>query len=55
MERTALLRGIGAGLAVGAAVGATVFAKRAAMKTCVGHTMQHMGSAMVGAAHDPQH
>lgn len=52
MENTAMMRGIGAGLVAGAAIGAIVTARRGAMKTRVGRTMQEVGSAMDGALYD---
>ncbi len=55
METAAFLRGMGAGLAVGAAIGLVVEANRTSMKTGVGRTMQHMGSAMDTAVHNMMH
>lgn len=45
MECSAFWRGMGAGLALGAVLGAVVMPRKKSMKTCVGRTMQHMGSA----------
>ena len=46
---TAFWRGMAAGMAAGAIIGMTVAEKRKAMKTCVGRTMQQMGTAADGA------
>ena len=43
------------GMAAGALVGMTVAEKRKAMKTCVGRTMQQMGTAVDGALSDLMH
>ena len=43
---TAFWRGMAAGMAAGAIIGMTVAEKRKAMKTCVGRTMQQMGTAV---------
>ena len=45
---TAFWRGMAAGMAAGAE-------KRKAMKTCVGRTMQQMGTAVDGALSDLMH
>lgn len=45
MECSAFWRGMGAGLALGAVLGAVLMPRKKSMKTCVGRTMQHMGSA----------
>ena len=52
---TAFWRGLAAGMAAGALVGMTVAEKRKAMKTCVGRTMQQMGTAVDGALNDLMH
>ena len=52
MCETAFWRGMGAGMVAGALVGMMVAEKRKAMKTCVGRTMQQMGSAVDGALSD---
>jgi hypothetical protein len=52
---TAFWRGMAAGMAAGAIIGMTVAEKRKAMKTCVGHTMQQMGTAVDGALSDLMH
>ena len=52
---TAFWRGMAAGMAAGALVGMTVAEKRKAMKTCVGRTMQQMGTAVDGALSDLMH
>jgi len=52
---TAFWRGLAAGMAAGALVGMTVAEKRKAMKTCVGRTMQQMGTAVDGALSDLMH
>ena len=49
---TAFWRGMAAGMAAGAI---TVAEKRKAMKTCVGRTMQQMGTAVDGALSDLMH
>ena len=41
--------------AAGAIIGMTVAEKRKAMKTCVGRTMQQMGTAVDGALSDLMH
>ena len=46
---TAFWRGMAAGMAAGAIIGMTVAEKRKAMKTCVGRTMQQMGTAVGGS------
>lgn len=46
MENTVFWRGMGAGMVLGAMVGMAVSPRRKSMKTCVGRTMQQMGSAM---------
>lgn len=55
MENTAFWCGIGAGMVLGAAVGMAVSPRQRSMKTCVGRTMQHMGSAVDGALSDLMH
>ena len=55
MCETAFWRGMGAGLAAGAIVGMMAAEKRKAMKTCVGRTMQQMGTAVDGALSDLMH
>ena len=52
---TAFWRGMAAGMAAGAIIGMTVAEKRKAMKTCVGRTMQQMGTAVDGALSDLMH
>lgn len=52
---TAFWRGLAAGMAAGALLGMTVAEKRKAMKTCVGRTMQQMGTAVDGALSDLMH
>ena len=59
---TAFWRGMAAGMAAGAIIGITVAEKRKAisprqrsMKTCVGRTMQQMGTAVDGALSDLMH
>ena len=52
MEDTAFLRGMGAGIAAGATLGMIVTARRGAMKTRVGRSMQQMGTAMDCALYD---
>ena len=52
---TAFWRGLAAGMAAGAIIGMTVAEKRKAMKTCVGRTMQQMGTAVDGALSDLMH
>ena len=52
---TAFWRGMAAGMAAGAIIGMTVAEKRKAMKTCVGRTMQQMGTAVDGALNDLMH
>ena len=52
---TAFWRGMAAGMAAGAIIGMTVAEKRKAMKTCVGRTMQQMGTAEDGALSDLMH
>ena len=47
---TAFWRGMAAGMAAGAIIGMTV-----AEKTCVGRTMQQMGTAVDGALSDLMH
>ena len=46
MKCTDLWRGIGIGMVLGAMLGAAVTPKRKTMKTCVGRTMQNMGTAV---------
>ena len=55
MCETAFWRGMAAGMAAGAIIGMTVAEKRKAMKTCVGRTMQQMGTAVDGALSDLMH
>ena len=55
MCESAFLRGMLAGMIAGVFVGAMAVEKRKAMKTCVGRTMQHMGSAVDGALSDLMH
>ena len=59
VPHTGGLRGIpaaaAAGMAAGAIIGMTVAEKRKAMKTCVGRTMQQMGTAVDGALNDLMH
>ena len=52
---TEFWRGMAAGMAAGAIIGMTVAEKRKAMKTCVGRTMQQMGTAVDGALSDLMH
>ena len=47
--------GIGAGMVLGAAVGMAVSPRQRSMKTCVGRTMQQMGTAVDGALSDLMH
>ena len=46
MENTAFWCGIGAGMVLGAAVGMAVSPRQRSMKTCVGRTMQQMGTGI---------
>jgi hypothetical protein len=55
MCETAFWRGMAAGMVAGALIGMTVAEKRKAMKTCVGRTMQQMGTAVDGALSDLMH
>ena len=55
MDSTVFWRGMGAGLVLGAAVGMAVSPRRKSMKTCVGRTMQQMGTAVDGALSDLMH
>ncbi len=55
MCETAFWRGMLAGMVAGVLAGMTIAEKRKAMKTCVGRTMQHMGSAVDGALSDLMH
>ena len=55
MENTAFWCGIGAGMVLGAAVGMAVSPRQRSMKTCVGRTMQQMGTAVDGALSDLMH
>ena len=55
MCETAFWRGMGAGLAAGAIIGMMAAEKRKAMKTCVGRTMQQMGTAVDDALSDLMH
>ena len=55
MENTAFWYGIGAGMVLGAAVGMAVSPRQRSMKTCVGRTMQQMGTAVDGALSDLMH
>ena len=55
MCETAFWRGMLAGMVAGVFAGMTIAEKRKAMKTCVGRTMQHMGSAVDGALSDLMH
>jgi len=52
---TAFWCGMGAGLVVGAVIGMAVCSQRSSMKTCVGRTMQRMGTAMDNAADELKH
>ena len=52
---TAFWRGMAAGMAAGTIIGMTVAEKRKAMKTCVGRTMQQMGTAVDNAWEDFLH
>lgn len=55
MSCSAFWCGIGAGFVTGAAVGMLVVPKQRTMKTCVGKTMQNMGTAMDSALDDLLH
>ena len=55
MENTAFWCGISAGMVLGAAVGMAVSPRQRSMKTCVGRTMQQMGTAVDGALSDLMH
>ena len=55
MENTAFWRGMGAGMVLGAAAGWLIAPRKKSMKTCVGRTMQNMGSAMDDAWDDLLH
>lgn len=55
MCETAFWRGMFAGMLAGVFVGMTIAEKRKAMKTCVGRTMQQMGTAVDGALNDLMH
>lgn len=55
MCESAFWRGMAAGVVAGAVTGMMVAEKRKAMKTCVGRTMQQMGSAVDGALSDLMH
>lgn len=55
MENTVFWCGIGAGMVLGAAVGMAVSPRQRSMKTCVGRTMQQMGTAVDGALSDLMH
>ncbi len=55
MCETAFWRGMLAGMVAGVFAGMTIAEKRKTMKTCVGRTMQHMGSAVDGALSDLMH
>ncbi len=46
MKYAAFFCGAGVGMTLGAIAGMTVSHRRRAMKTCVGRTMQNMGSAV---------
>ena len=52
---SAFWRGMLAGMLAGVFIGMTVAEKRKAMKTCVGRTMQQMGTAVDGALNDLMH
>ena len=55
MCESAFWRGVAAGVVAGAVTGMMVAEKRNAMKTCVGRTMQQMGTAVDGALSDLMH
>mgnify|MGYP006882932575 CR=1 FL=1 len=55
MCESAFWRGMAAGVVAGAVTGMMVAEKRNAMKTCVGRTMQQMGTAVDGALNDLMH
>ncbi len=55
MCESAFWRGMLAGMIAGVFVGAMAVEKRKAMKTCVGRTMQQMGTAVDGALNDLMH
>ena len=55
MCETAFWRGMLAGMVAGVLAGMTIAEKRKAMKTCVGRTMQQMGTAVDGALSDLMH
>lgn len=55
MSCSAFWCGIGAGFVTGAAVGMLAVSKQNAMKTCVGRTMQNVGTAMDSALDDLLH
>ena len=55
MCESAFWRGMAAGVVAGAVTGMMVAEKRNAMKTCVGRTMQQMGTAVDGALSDLMH
>ena len=55
MCETAFWRGMLAGMVAGVFAGMTIAEKRKAMKTCVGRTMQQMGTAVDGALTDLMH
>ncbi len=52
---SAFWRGMLAGMLAGVFIGMTVAEKRKTMKTCVGRTMQQMGTAVDGALSDLMH
>ena len=55
MCESAFWRGMAAGVVAGAIAGMMAAEKRKAMKTCVGRTMQQMGTAVDGALSDLMH
>ena len=55
MCETAFWRGMLAGMVAGVFAGMTIAEKRKTMKTCVGRTMQQMGTAVDGALSDLMH